>query len=218
LVTRPGGTAAGRVGRETREAPAVPGAAVWTPEQETRVRSGSEAGLQSVTMFERLNTRLTAGSTLWITDTGGRVLKGTLAGLSPTSIRLAGQPRTVEFSAAQVVKIEMAERDPVTNGLGWGALAGLGGGMLVGMAAGKMADCEGQDDCVGPGGLALVFGLIGGGVGMAAGAAVDGVTPGPRTAVYVAKAGSRPTPDSAHVTVAPVVTRRGGGLMIGVRF
>ena len=163
---------------------------------------------EPVTSFDRLNTRLKAGDTVWVTDAQGREVTGKVRDLSATSLLLDAGGAPQDFQAARVGTIRMQPGDSVRNGVLWGALAGLVGG-LVSCAASP--DCAGDEAAAG---MATGLGIVGAAAGAGIGAAVDAAIKGPTLVVYRAPGG----PASARLSVAPLNTPRAKGVAVAFAF
>lgn len=173
--------------------------------------ASSAAAQQPVTSFDRLDTRLKSGDTVWVTDTDGREVKGKLRELSPAAMRLDVPGGSSTFEAPRVRAVRTRAADSLGNGILWGALAGMTGGVAV--AAGWSRDCAGHDDCISRSGAAVLLGVLGGAAGLGVGAAVDAARPGPILTVYQAPDGS-----PARVEIAPLRSGRGRGVGVTILF
>jgi hypothetical protein len=156
---------------------------------------------EPVKSFDRLNTRLKVGDTIWVTDAQGREMKGRILELHDASITIDGDSAGT-FAAERVREIQRRRDDSVWTG----GLIGLGAGAVYGYVAfGK--DCGGDAECRfyegGYGALGMCIGLI-----------VDALIPGRKVVAYRV-AGSSP---SAHLSVAPLITPRAKGLAVSFAF
>ena len=110
---------------------------------------------------------VTLGDILYVTDAGGREIRGRAATVGPASLTLRIGDNLRSLPMDQISVIERLRRDSVKNGVGIGMLAG-GGGMLAGI----LATCKGKSDCIDGEGVALLM-LGGMGIGAGIGAVVD---------------------------------------------
>ena len=126
---------------------------------------------------------LTPGMRVRVTHPGEGRRVGTIVALAPDtlSVRWAGRAAdTARLPLDQVTSLEVSrglQRDSRLARTGIGFMIGTGSGLLLGLAAAKSADCGANDylGCSAAGGAAaMFFGLIGGGVGAAVGAATTG--------------------------------------------
>lgn len=130
-----------------------------------------------------LGEPLTPGMRVRVTHPGEGRRVGTIVALAPDtlSVRWAGNAAdTARLPFDQVTRLEVSrgrQRDSRLARTGIGFLIGTGSGLLLGIAAAKSADCGANDylGCSAAGGAAaMFFGLVGGGVGAAVGAATAG--------------------------------------------
>lgn len=157
-----------------------------------------------VRSFEELKSRLGAGATILVTDSGGHEARGRLRELSERSLTLLvnGEPRS--FSPADVRLIEERTADSLWNGLLIGAAAGA-----VPALYWRFADPNecGNSIC----GDDLVRGMI---PGAALGLAIDAAI---RKKVIVYRATS--TPSTRNIlTIVPMVADRRTGFALVVAF
>ena len=160
------------------------------------------AAQEPVRSFDQLNTRLTPGDTIWVTDAQGREIKGKVQSLAPEAITLKGDgPRTI--AAGDVRIISERRRDSLANG----ALIGLAvGGVGIGVACLASAEGPDQDWCLV---AALVYGSIGAGIGVG----IDALIPGKKRVAYRAPGSSQ-----ARLSLAPVITPRARGAALSFAF
>jgi hypothetical protein len=166
------------------------------------------AAQQPVRSFDALDTRLKPGDTIWVTDAEGREIKGKVQGLSPASLRVKSEGATQEFPQARVATIKHQPRDPLKNGVLWGALMGFAGG-----AASCAANPECIDDEGGPG-ITIALSIVGAAAGAGIGPAVDASVKGPKLVVFRAPAASGIT----NLSVAPMITPRAEGVAVSFAF
>jgi len=163
------------------------------------------AAQEPVRTFDQLDTRLKPGDTVWVTDAQGREIKGKITSLAAEALALkADGSRT--FSAADVRLVEERRGDSLLNG----GLIGFGiGGVGFGLTC--LATIDDQDR----GWCALVT-VVYGGIGAAAGVAVDALIPGKKIVVYRAPApgGAR----TSRLSVSPLVTPRTKGVALSFAF
>jgi hypothetical protein len=166
------------------------------------------AGQAPVTSFERLNTRLKPGDTVWLTDAQGREVKGKIQALAPDAITLKGDG-PMSFAAREVSLIRERDSDTLRNG----ALIGLGVGGGLGIA-GCVSMAVHEDGNLGW--CALAVGFYGG-IGTAIGVGVDAMIPGKKLVAYRAPVASGAT-GRARLSIAPVITPRAKGVAVSFAF
>lgn len=151
--------------------------------------------------FAELRKTISPGQVIWVTDDMGQRIKGRLAEISDSSLKLiAGRgPDEVVFVPERTARIE--RRDSLDNGIVFGL---LGGGVLGWGAA--RAGCGYDDEC------ALYVGVItipvGIGAGIAAGALVDAAF---KKTVYRSTQRTR-------VSMAPVIDGDRRGVHLSLSF
>jgi hypothetical protein len=167
------------------------------------------AAQEPVTSFDLLNTRLKLGDTVWVTDAQGREVTGTIRDLSPASLLLDAGGTPQDFQAARVGTIRMQPKDPLRNGVLWGALAGATTGALSCLLN---PQCGGDDEIA----AAVSLGLagVGAATGAAIGAGVDAAVKGPKLIVYAAPAAR----GASRLSVAPMFTPRAQGVAVSFAF
>jgi hypothetical protein len=168
------------------------------------------AAQEPVTSFDRLNTRLKPGDTVWITDAAGREIKGRIQTLAPDAIALKGGDAGT-LAARDVRLIRERGHDSLKNG----ALIGLGvgGGLAMAWCVGAAAESEDVDV-----GVECAEGfVVYGGLGALVGLGIDAARPGKLRLVYRA-AGGADSPRQARLFIAPVIMPRTKGFAVGVGF
>ena len=171
--------------------------------------ANSAAAQEPVTSFDLLNTRLTLGDTVWVTDAQGREVAGRIRDLSPTSLLLDAGGTPQDFQAARVHSIRLQPKDPLRNGVLWGAVAGAATGALSCLLN---PQCGGDDEIA----AAVSLGLagVGAAAGAGIGAGVDAAVKGPKLIVYAAPAAR----GGSRLTVAPMFTPRAKGVAVSFGF
>ena len=164
----------------------------------------------AATSFDALAGRIRVGQQLWVTDTAGREVRGTLERLSSDMLVLKADG-IEPFAANDVRRIRARDRDPLTNG----TLAGLaaGSGMATAWCIGAIADDSvGVDARVECGEGFAVFPAL----GALAGLVVDAVIPGRMRVVYQA-----PPPHAAarrSFIVRPLLSAHRKGVAVSLAF
>jgi hypothetical protein len=148
---------------------------------------------------EAVQTRLTHGRTIAITDARGEITTGRVVAVTPdvVTVRKAEQPFDVPFR--DIVAID--EIDALRNGALVGLVVGSGlfvADVLVSRADGLYLTGAGY----------VIFGGIYGGLGLAAGAGLDALIGGDRR-IYI-----RGT--TARISVAPTLRPDRAGALIGI--
>lgn len=164
----------------------------------------SLAEAQTVASFDRLALVVNQGDHVTLTDSSGRALRGRILDLSPSTLALSVNGVRQEVLGAEVATIRRPRRDPLKNGAVTGFLSGAGiaAGLLLGS---RCADAR----------VALYVGSLFGAAGAGIGAGVDALIQGEHV-IYTAP---RTAPGASRgFTVAPVVSRGGGGLSASFGF
>jgi len=167
------------------------------------------AAQEPVEAFGLLNTRLKVGDTVWVTDAEGREVTGKIRDLSPTSLLLDAGGSPQNFQAARVGTIRIQPKDPLRNGVLWGALAG---GVTGAASCLLNPQCGGDDEIAAAVSLALAG--VGAVAGAGIGAGVDAAVKGPKLIVYAAPAAS----GGGRLSVAPMITPRTKGVAVSFAF
>jgi hypothetical protein len=172
---------------------------------------GSARGQE--TSFEAIVDAVKAGQRIYVTEASGTKWSGVLVAASSDGISIradvpgAGRGplvrRDVQWSAADIIRVERDERDSLADGAVLGALAGAAAGYLWFRGSGG-CDCT-QGDIM----MLVVAPFVAGGA--AAGSLMDLATPR-RTTVFQRVAGG-----AAAISIAPILTpsARGAHLSIG---
>jgi hypothetical protein len=128
---------------------------------------------QQASSFEQLQVLVQEGDQVSVTTVDGKVTKGSVEAVSPSSLRLVRNRVPIEMAQGDVLEIK--KKDPIANGVKMGAFigAGVGGGLGV---LGALFSC-GDADCApeAVAGVALWIGLSAG-IGAGVGALVDAVS------------------------------------------
>lgn len=145
-----------------------------------------------------LSFRLRFGDDARVQTADGTRLKGKVMDFDGDVLQIDGQ--SLSLNDGDVRRIEVQQRDPLTNG----ALIGLGAGVaFVGLACAGSAGCDAEIAAVG----VLFYGAVGAGIG----ALVDSLRK-PYTTVYV-------SPDRGlTLSVAPLVMPDAKGVFVSVGF
>jgi hypothetical protein len=163
---------------------------------------------EPVQSFDQLNTRLKVGDTVWVTDAQGREIKGRIRDLSPASLRLDAGGATQEFQAGRVGTIRVQPKDPLRNGVLWGAGVGFALGAL---SCGANPQCAGDESGAG---VTVALSVIGAAAGAGIGAAIDAARKPPKLVVYRAPGAS----GRAHLSLAPMLAPRTKGVAVSFAF
>jgi len=162
---------------------------------------------EPVKSFNQINTRVSVGDTVWVTDTRDREVKGKILELHDASLTLDGGAGTTALQAGSVRLIEARKRDSKKNWIFIGLAAGAGAGWLFGRQA------MGTDDTSRDEEIWVFVGLYAG-IGAGVGAIVDALVPGRKVLVYRAPA----TGLAARLSLAPVITPRTKGVALSYSF
>ena len=155
--------------------------------------------------FSQLNTRLTPGDTVYVTDAQGREIKGKIRSIDATSLSLDGDTAPT-FKAIDVRTIVERRPDSLKNGMVIGAVSGFAA------AAGLIFSLCSSDECESSGPAILASLFTGAGVGIGAG--IDAAIKGPKRVVYRAQVATA----SARLSLAPLITRRAKGVAVSLVF
>jgi hypothetical protein len=156
--------------------------------------------------FAQLNSQVTVGDKVTVTDVKGREMQGTIAELSASSLALVvGKTRT-EFVVADVDTV--SRRDSHWNGTLWGLAAG---GVLGALLDRSLVEEYGRDDISPGSSLSLV--ATAAGVGAGIGFGIDAMIKG-RRVIY-----SRPRPSiGGNATVLPIWRPERKHVLVSLRF
>jgi hypothetical protein len=157
--------------------------------------------------LEQLGVLISAGETVWLTDTAGHEITGRLTRIGTDVVEVAVDGRTQTWEAAQLQRVRHRHTDSLLNGVLIGA--GIGAAAYGGFAAWWCGD---ENETCSGGGVAASIAL-GGAIGAGFGALGDFLVKGKRTVFERASA----TP-STSVSVLPVVGPGQKGLWVNVRF
>ena len=130
--------------------------------------------------FDELNVRVRSGETVYVTDNQSRTIDGLLLTVSADALVMEAASGRVTLSVAQVDRVRVRRRDSLKNGILEGLAAGAAGGALAALLTDGhdrpstqcMLFCGGFFST----GQAIAAGMLVGGVlGIGAGAAIDAV-------------------------------------------
>ena len=165
---------------------------------------------EPVASFDELAGRIQAGQRIWVTDTAGREVRGTLDRLSANELVLKANGLET-YAASDVRRVRTRDRDSLKNGTLIGL--GIGGGLGTAWCIAAIADNSGDVDA----GVECAEGFtVFPGLGALIGLAVDAVIPGKMRVIYHASP-SQEAP-STHLMVAPLVSSRVKGLTVSLVF
>jgi hypothetical protein len=152
--------------------------------------------------FQELDTAVTRGSQLTVTDASGREVTGTLSDLTSSILTIRSNGRPVAFRESEVVRIRQRRTDSLLNGAVIGAVSGIVPILVI-----VLAERAGGEPCTGQcTGAFLFWGAVGAGSGLA----VDAVIRENRT-VYVGRTANSV---SRILTVSPLVRRGSAGVRL----
>ena len=130
------------------------------------------AGAQELAgSFDQLRVLVKAGDTVRVTDSRGEIVRGSILGLSSSSLALQVAGRQQTFAEGDIAAIHQRRNDSLANGARWGFAVGAGLGVLGGIAIAR--EYEG-----GGGALIPILGLVYGSIGAGAGAGIDAMNRG----------------------------------------
>jgi hypothetical protein len=167
--------------------------------------------------FDELNVRVRSGETVYVTDNQSRTINGLLLTISADALVMEAASGRVTLSVAQVDRVRVLRRDSLKNGIVGGLAAGAAGGALAAWLTDghhrPSTQCTFVCDGFLSTGQVIAAGMLVGGVlGIGAGAAIDAVIK-ERRLVYE-KASAAP---QTRLVIAPLVRRGGAGVVAIVR-
>lgn len=127
----------------------------------------SSASGQGVQTFEEIRGRLQQGEEVYVSDGGGREVRGTVADMSVSSLQLLVNGERRSFDSANIQRIDRHVRDSLKNGALWGLAVGAGAGFLGMVAARNSVQLDDAGAAIA---LAWIVAPV---AGAAAGAAID---------------------------------------------
>ena len=154
----------------------------------------------AATSFDQLRLLVRLGDVVTVTDGSGHHIKGKLAGLTDTSLSLAGDNRM--FAERDVEAVTRHDHANVRTGALWGFGIGAGLGVLAGAAI-----CEYRCEPGAYAAVALVYGGLGSGIGV-------GISAMMPTEQLIFRSSS----SKARLTVAPVLSQDRKALSVSLRF
>jgi hypothetical protein len=165
---------------------------------------------EPVASFDGLAGRIQVGQRIWVTDTAGREVRGTLDRLSGNELVLKANGLET-YPASDVRRVRTRDRDSLKNGvlIGLGVGGGMGTAWCIGAIADDSGDIDERVECAE--GLTVFPGL-----GALIGLAVDAVIPGTMRVIYQASP-SQEAP-RARLMVAPLASSRVKGLTVSLAF
>ena len=167
--------------------------------------------------FDELNVRVRSGETVYVTDNQSRTIDGLLLTVSADALVMEVASGRVTLSVAQVDRVRVRRRDSLKNGILGGLAAGAAGGALAALLTDShyrpSTPCTFVCDGFFSTGQVIAAGMLVGGVlGIGAGAAIDAVIK-ERRLVYEKASGAPQT----RLVIAPLVRRGGAGVVAIVR-
>jgi hypothetical protein len=163
--------------------------------------------------FDELNVRVRPGETVYVTDNQSRTIDGLLLTVSADALVMEAASGRVTLSVAQVDRVRVRRRDSLKNGILGGLAAGAAGGALAALLTDghdrPSMQCTFFCDGFFSTGQAIGAGMLVGGVlGIGAGAAIDAAIK-ERRLVYEKASGGPQT----RLVIAPLVRRGGAGVV-----
>jgi hypothetical protein len=160
----------------------------------------------AATSFDQLRLLVRLGDIVTVTDASGHRIKRKLAGLTDTSLSLAGDNRL--FAERDVEAVTRHDHAQLRTGALWGFGVGAGVGVLFAQAL-----CEYGCGPAAYTGMALVYGGLGSGIGLGISAMIP-------TEQLVFRSGSSASTGSsgARLIVAPVLSQNRQAVSVSLRF
>ena len=176
--------------------------AVWLTLVVTLAASSAHAQ-QPAAAFPALATALHEGDSVVVRDQAGKTVRGTVAGVSASALRVQVDGVVREWTAPDLLEVHR-RGDSLRNGMLWGLALGGGGAAILGGLTFTLCANEVGQHCPRAKALSILLPLAG---GVGAGLAVDAARTG-ETLLYQRSA----------VTVAPAVAPRVYGVTAAWRF
>lgn len=168
--------------------------------------AGTATAQELAGSFDQLRVLVKPGDTVSVAEQAGRVTRGRITELSPSSLVLVTNGTRRELREADINTIRQRRDDSLANGAGWGLLVGGGLGLLAGLSVASEYE-EGA-------GWALpFFGLIYGGIGTGVGVGIDALIRGERV-IYAGRAAA----PSTKITVSPMMSAARKGVAVSLGF
>ena len=156
--------------------------------------------------FAHLDSQVTVGDNVTVTDVRGRETQGTIAELSASSLSLIAGKALTKFVVADVETV--SRRDSRWNGTLWGLAAG---GVLGALLDRSLVEEYGRDDISAGSSLSLI--ATAAGIGAGIGFGIDAMIKG-RRVIY-----SRPRPPiKGNATVSPMWRPGRQGVLVSLQF
>jgi hypothetical protein len=166
------------------------------------VTTGSAVSAQTPQVVEpTLETILIPGTTVWITDSGGREEKTQIVDVSGGIVTTTAGGGTRRLPTIEVVRVRVRRSDPLMNG----ALIGAGAAVASGLFLCNLT--EPWENCRDDAGPMFRIGAIGAGVGIG----IDALIRGRRTIYEAARR-------STQLHAAPIIAGHAAGLRISLSF
>src|SRR5262245_23499575 len=159
--------------------------------------------------LQDLQSGLHANDNIRLMHIDGTIVQGKLESVSATVLKLKVKGVIREYLAPQILTVRKQYNDPIRNGAAIGALIGGGAGAVIGAAISD-AFCDGCGTAQAGG--ALVFGLLGAGIGAGSGALGDSLKRGYKT-VY-----SMPRTANPRFNLSPVLSKNTKGVAVTLTF
>jgi hypothetical protein len=148
-----------------------------------------------------LETTLKPGTTVWITDSGGREEKTRVVGVSGDIVTTSAGGDVRRLRTTDVLRVRVRRSDSLINGALIGAGAAVASGLFLCRLTEPWENCR---DDVGP---MFRIGALGAGIGIG----IDALIRGRRTIYETAQVSTR-----LHAT--PIVARHAAGLQLSLSF
>lgn len=148
-----------------------------------------------------LETILSPGMTVWITDSGGREEQTRIVGVSGDIVTTTAGDDIRRLRTMDITRVRVRHSDPVINGALIGAGVAVASGLFLCRLTEPWENCR---DDVGP---MLRIGAVGAGIGIG----IDALIRGRRT-IYDAAQGS------TRLYAAPIIARHAAGLQVSLSF
>jgi len=164
------------------------------------------ASAQIADTLKDLEGRLEQGDTVYVTDRAGRESRGTLLGLTPSSLTLLVEGQQRQWLEADLREIGQRRGDPLRNGMWLGGGIGTAAGLALGLwCASKVEEGSGVVLCP------PFYAGVGAGIGLGVGAAID-------AAIRKVTTVFRGRPNALGLNFTPVVTNDAKGVRVAWRF
>jgi hypothetical protein len=159
--------------------------------------------------LQDLQSDLYANDKVRLMHIDGTSVQGKVDSVSATVLKIRVKGIVREFPSQQILTVRKQYNDPIRNGLAIGAAIGGSAGAVIGAIVSD-AFCDGCGTAQASG--ALVFGLLGAGIGAGSGALGDSLRKGYKTVFTM------PRRAELRFNLSPVLSKKTKGVAVAFRF